>query len=248
MAGHSQFANIKYRKERQDAAKGKVFSKISKEITVAIKQGGGTDPNANTRLAAAIVRAKEVNMPNDNIERAIKRATGELPGMAFEEITYEGYGPEGVAVMLHVITDNRNRTAAEIRHLFEHAGGSLGGSVAWMFHRRGLVGVSKGKLEDPESFMLEVLDWGADDVQETKDSLQIYCDPSQLSQLVTHIKKAGVEPDQAQVTMVPQNTVKLEDKPAERMLRFMQALDDHEDVQDVYANFEVSDEALQAVQ
>ncbi len=248
MAGHSQFANIKFRKERQDAAKGKIFSKISKEITVAIKQGGGTDPNANARLAAAITRAKEVNMPNDNVERAIKRATGELPGMAFEEIIYEGYGPEGVAVMLHVITDNRNRTAAEIRHLFEHAGGALGGSVAWMFHRRGLVTVSKSKLDDPESFMLEVLDWGADDVQETKDALQIYCDPSQLSRLVASIKKAGVEPDHAQATMIPQNTVKLEDKAAARLLRFVQALDDHEDVQDVYANFEVSDEALQAVQ
>jgi len=245
MAGHSHFANIKYKKERQDAVRGKLFAKLSKEITVAVRQGG-SDPEMNYTLASALERAKDCNMPKDNIERAIKRATGELEGYDLEEISYEGFGPDGVAVMIHAITDNRNRTATDLRNLFSKAGGSLGGSVAWMFERRGLVSVQKSKLDDPESFMLEALDWGAEDLEDMEESIELYCDPSQLQDLRDRVKAAGVEPEQAEVTMVPNNTVKLEGDAAEKIIRFMQNLDEHDDVQNVYANFEVPDEVLEA--
>lgn len=248
MAGHSKFANIKHRKERQDQARGKVFSKIAKEITMSVKQGGGPDPAANIRLSAALDRAKAANMPKDNIERAIKRATGEIPGVSYEEITYEGYGPDGVAVMLNVITDNKNRAAAEIRQLFDQSGGSLGGSVAWMFDRKGVVTISKDKLtSDPEDFMLEAMDWGAEDLEDEGEVIQLYCDPGQTSALLEGIQAAGIEPDESIVTMVPQNTVKLEGKAAERIVKFYQSLDENEDVQDVYANFEVPDEVFEAM-
>lgn len=248
MAGHSKFANIKHRKERQDQARGKVFSKIAKEITMSVKQGGGPDPAANIRLSAALDRAKAANMPKDNIERAIKRATGEIPGVSYEEITYEGYGPDGVAVMLNVITDNKNRAAAEIRQLFDQNGGSLGGSVAWMFDRRGVVTIRKDKLtSDPEDFMLEAMDWGAEDLEDEGEVIQLYCDPGQASALLEGIQQSGIEPDESNVTMVPQNTVKLEGKAAERIVKFYQSLDENEDVQDVYANFEVPDEVFEAM-
>jgi len=249
MSGHSKFSNIKHRKERQDQARGKIFSKLAKEITVSVKQGGGADPGSNIRLAAALERARACNMPKDNVERAIKRATGELPGVTFEEITYEGYGPDGVAIMLHIITDNRNRTAAEIRRLFEQGGGSLGGSVAWMFERRGVVSVSKGKLSvDPEEFLLEAMDWGAEDLDDDDEAVLLYCDPAQLHALVAGLQQAGIEPDQTETTFVPQNTVKLEGKAAERLVKFIQKLDDHEDVQEVHANFEVPDEVFETIQ
>jgi len=248
MAGHSKFANIKHRKERQDQARGKVFSRIAKEITMSVKQGGGPDPGANIRLSAALDRARAANMPKDNIDRAIKRATGEIPGISYEEITYEGYGPDGVAIMLNVITDNKNRTAAEIRQMFDHGGGSLGGSVAWMFDRKGVVSISKSNLTtDPEDFLLEAMDWGAEDLEDTGETVQLYCDPGQTSALVDGIKQAGIEPGENSLTMVPQNTIKLEGRAAERIVKFFQALDDHEDVQDAYANFEVPDEAFEAL-
>jgi YebC/PmpR family DNA-binding regulatory protein len=249
MAGHSQFANIKYRKERQDQARGKVFAKLSREITVSVKQGGGPDPAANARLAAALERAKACNMPKENIDRAIKRATGELPGTTYEEMVYEGYGPDGVAVMLSVITDNRNRTAAEIRHLFEQAGGALGGSVAWMFDRRGVVRIAKAKLDVPaEDFMLLAMDWGAEDFEEDGEEIELYCDPAGLSELAAGVDGAGVEPDRVESTLVPQNTIHLEGKAAERILRFVQNLDEHDDVQNVYANFDVPAETFETVQ
>ncbi len=248
MAGHSKFANIKHRKERQDQARGKVFSRIAKEITMSVKQGGGPDPGANIRLSAALDRAKAANMPKDNIDRAIKRATGEIPGISYEEITYEGYGPDGVAIMLNVITDNKNRTAAEIRQMFDQGGGSLGGSVAWMFDRKGVVSISKSNLTtDPEDFLLEAMDWGAEDLEDDGETIQLYCDPGQTSALVDGVKQAGIEPGENSITMVPQNTIKLKGKAAERIVKFFQALDDHEDVQDAYANFEVPDEVFETL-
>jgi len=249
MAGHSKFANIKHRKERQDAARGKVFTKLAKEITMSVKEGGSADPQANMRLAAALDRARASNMPKDNIERAIKRATGELPGVSYEEVLYEGYGPEGAAVMLTVITDNRNRTAAEIRHIFDHGGGSLGGSVAWMFERRGVVTIRKDKLKtDAESFMLQAMDWGAEDFDEEDEFIQLYCDPGELNGLVVGAKGAGIEPDAAEVTMIPQSTVQLEGKAAEKIVKFYNQLDEQEDVQNVYANFDVPDEVFETIQ
>lgn len=248
MSGHSKFANIKYRKERQDAVRGKIFSKFSKEITMAVKQGGGPDLATNATLMAAIDRARSFNMPNDNIDRAIKRATGELPGVTYEEFTYEGYGPDGVAVMVHIITDNRNRAASEIRRLFEQAGGALGGSVAWMFERKGVVTIGKDKLTaDPDEFMLEAMDWGAEDFADEDQSIHLYCDPSQLNALLEGVKQSGIEPDQSEVTMVPQNTVKLEGKAAQRIVKFVHQLDDHDDVQNVYANYEVPDEVFEHI-
>ncbi len=247
MAGHSKWANIKYRKERQDAIKMKIFSKLSKEITLAAK-AGGPDPEKNVALANAIERAREANVPKENIERAIKRATGELPGVQYEEIFYEGYGPYGVAVMVRVVTDNKNRAVSEIRHIFEEYGGNLGGSVAWIFDRRGVITLEKDKIQqDKDELLMNIIDLGAEDIQEKDGEIEIYCDPSKVKTVRDGLHKLGVPVERAEVSLVPKNTVHLEGREAEKVLKFMEALDEQEDVQEAYANFDIPDAILESV-
>jgi YebC/PmpR family DNA-binding regulatory protein len=247
MAGHSKWANIKYRKERQDAAKMKVFSKLSKEITLAAK-AGGPDPEKNVALANAIDRAREANVPKDNIERAIKRATGELPGVQYEEAFYEGYGPHGVAVMVRVVTDNKNRAVSEIRHIFDEYGGNLGGSVAWLFERRGVIVLDKTKIkQDKDELLMSVIDLGAEDIQEKDGEIEIYCEPINARAVREGLERLGVPVERIETPLVPKNTVHLEGREAEKILKFMEALDEQEDVQEAYANFDIPDEILESV-
>jgi len=246
MAGHSKWANIKYRKERQDQLRGKIFSKLSKEITLAARDN--PNPEQNIDLAHAIERARAFNMPKENIERAIKRATGELPGIRYEESTYEGYGPGGVAVMLRVITDNKNRAASEIRHIFEEFGGSLGGSVAWMFERRGLIVIRKEELKiSIDELMMAAIDLGAEDFQEKEDEVEIYCAPSSLKAIKEKLEASSISIERAESTLVPKTTVHLEGREAERILKFINRLDDQEDVQEVFANFDIPEEIFENV-
>jgi YebC/PmpR family DNA-binding regulatory protein len=247
MAGHSKWANIKYRKERQDALKMKIFSKLSKEITLAAK-AGGPDPQKNIALANAIERAREANVPKENIERAIKRATGELPGTQYEEVFYEGYGPFGVAVLVRVVTDNKNRAVSEIRHIFEEYGGNLGGSVAWLFERRGVITLDKAKItQDKDQLLMSIIDLGAEDIQERDGEIEIYCEPSALKAVREGLQKLGVPVERAEVSFIPKNTVHLEGRDAEKVLKFMEALDEQEDVQEAYANFDIPDAILESV-
>jgi YebC/PmpR family DNA-binding regulatory protein len=247
MAGHSKWANIKYRKERQDALKMKIFSKLSKEITLAAK-AGGPDPQKNIALANAIERAREANVPKENIERAIKRATGELPGTQYEEVFYEGYGPFGVAVLVRVVTDNKNRAVSEIRHIFEEYGGNLGGSVAWLFERRGVITLDKAKItQDKDELLMSIIDLGAEDIQERDGEIEIYCEPSALKAVREGLQKLGVLVERAEVSFIPKNTVHLEGRDAEKVLKFMEALDEQEDVQEAYANFDIPDAILESV-
>ena len=247
MAGHSKWANIKHRKGRQDAVRGKVFTKIAKEIFLAAK-AGDPNPEKNITLANAIERGRAANMPKDNIERAIKKATGELGGVMYEEIQYEGYGPAGVAILLRIITDNKNRAASEIRHIFSEYGCSLGGSVAWMFERRGVVTLNTAKLSiDQDSLLMSVIDLGAEDIQEKEGEIEIYCDPTALRAVREALEKQGIPIERAETTLVPKNTVHVEGSNAQKVLKFIEKLDDQEDVQEVYANFDIPDEVLQQV-
>ena len=247
MSGHSKWAGIKHKKAIVDAKRGKTFTKVSKEITVAAKIGGG-NPDMNPRLRLAIDNAKGVNMPHDNIKRAIMKGTGELPGVAYEETTYEGYGPGGVALLLEVLTDNKNRTVGEIRHTLAKQNGNMGetGCVSWLFDKKGYILVSKKDL-DEEALMTIALDAGADDFKNDpeEDSYEITTAPEDLNKVVEHLEKENIKPHLAEVTMVPQNYVKLEGKEAEKMLRLMEALEDHDDVQNVYANFDIPDEMME---
>lgn len=242
MSGHSKWHTIKHKKGALDAKRGKLFTKLIKEITMAARTGGGGDPMTNARLRKAINDAKAANMPNDTIDRATKRGTGELEGVNYEEISYEGYGPAGVAVMINVMTDNRNRTVSEIRHIFSKNGGNLGesGSVAWMFNKKGQIIVEGGARGEDE--MLELaLEAGAEDMINDGDSYQILTSPEDFHAVLDGIKKAGIEPLSAEVTMIPQNTIKLEGGAANQMLKLYDALDDHDDVQNVASNFEIDD-------
>lgn len=244
MSGHSKWSTIKRKKAKVDAQRGKVFTRLAREIIVAARQGG-SDPESNIRLKAAVLRAKEANIPNENIMRAIQKGAGELDGANYEEITYEGYGPGGVAVLLEIMTDNRNRTAGEIRFSFSRNGGSLGesGCVAWMFQKKGLIVVDKRETRMGEDdLMLLALDAGAEDFKAEDDSYEITAAPGDLNGLKETLVKAGVEVAVAGVTMLPQSTVKLGGQEAEQMLRLVDALEEHDDVQEVYANFEVEDE------
>lgn len=245
MSGHSKWHTIKHKKGALDAKRGKLFTKLIKEITVAARSGGSGDPTTNARLRKAINDAKAANMPNDTIDRATKRGTGELEGVNYDEISYEGYGPGGVAVMIEVMTDNRNRTVSEIRHIFSKNGGNLGesGSVAWMFNRKGQIIIDAAAKGEDE--MLELaLESGAEDMVSDGGSYQVLTAPDDFHAVLDGIRKAGVEPLSAEVTMVPQNTIKLEGAAANQMLKLYDALDDHEDVQNVSSNFEVDDELL----
>ncbi len=245
MAGHSKWANIQHRKGRVDAQRGKMWSKLSKAIIVAAKAGGG-DPAANIRLRKAIDDAKAVSMPKDNIERAIKRGTGELDGGDVEELVFEGYGPGGVAVMAEVLTDNRNRTAPEMRTLFSKNGGNLGntGCVAYLFDRKGLF-IFDGAQTDEEKLTELALENGAEDVESTDDGkLQVTCTPDVHSVLVDAFEAAQMKPEHAEISMIPQTTVDLDPDTAKQVLRLLEALDDHDDVQNVSTNLNITEDAL----
>ena len=248
MSGHSKWATTKHKKAAIDAKRGKIFTKIGKEITVAARLGGG-DPDGNPRLRTAVVNAKSVSMPAENIKRAIQKGTGELPGVAYEEITYEGYGPNGVAIIIEVMTDNRNRTVAEIRHTMEKLGKGMGenGCVSWMFHKKGYIVVAKTKA-DEEKLMGLALDAGAEDLQTEDDNFVITTPPNEFEKVKKALEDAGVPLELAEVTMLPQTYVTLEkEKEAGQMLRLMEALEDNDDVQNVYANFDIPDEVMNAV-
>ena len=246
MSGHSKWSTIKRKKEKTDSERGKVFTKVIKEITIAARVGGG-DQGANPRLRTAVLAAKAVNMPASNIEKAIKKGTGELPGVSYEEVTYEGYGPGGVAVFLEVTTDNKNRTVAEIRHLFTRFGGNLGetGSVSWMFEKKGVIYVEKSKVKNEEQLLTVVLDAGAEDMSAENGNYEITTPPHDLENVKQALEKSQIPLTEAEVTMLPKSQIKLEGKDAEQMLKLMDALEDHDDVQKVYANFDISEEIME---
>jgi YebC/PmpR family DNA-binding regulatory protein len=246
MSGHSKWHSIKHKKGALDAKRGKLFTKFIKEITVAARTGGG-DPEGNARLRKAILDAKAGNMPNDTIDRAIRRGTGEEDGVNYEEITYEGYGPNGVALLIESMTDNRNRTVAEIRHIFSKNGGNLGesGSVGWLFEKKGYIVVEKAAKSEDELFELAI-EAGADDLRSDDDNFEILTAPDAFDSVLTAVKDAGIEPQAAEVGMIPQNYIKLEGADARQMLKLMEALEDHDDVQKVSANFDISEADMAA--
>jgi len=247
MSGHSKWHSIRHKKAAVDAKRGKIFTKLIKEISVAARIGGG-DLDSNPRLRTAVQAAKGANMPQNNITRAIKKGTGELPGQTYEATSYEGYGPNGVAVYLEVLTDNKNRTVAEIRHLFSKHGGNLGesGSVNWMFERKGFIAIATDKAGEDDLLEI-VLEAGAEDLATSSDTFEVYT-PFEGFETVRHaIEKAGIEMERAQLTMIPTNEVLLEGKPAERMLRLMEALEDHDDVQNSYANFDIDEAEMERI-
>jgi YebC/PmpR family DNA-binding regulatory protein len=246
MSGHSKWHSIKHKKGALDAKRGKLFTKFIKEITVAARTGGG-DPDANARLRKAISDAKAGNMPNDTIDRAIRRGTGEEEGVHYEEITYEGYGPRGVALLIESMTDNRNRTVAEIRHIFSKNGGNLGesGSVGWMFDKKGYLVVNKSAKPEEELFDI-VIEAGADDLRDDEDNFEIITSPENFESVSAALKSAGIETQVAEIEMVPQNYIKLEGSDARQMLKLMEALEDHDDVQKVSANFDISEADMAA--
>ncbi len=246
MAGHSKWANIKHRKGAVDAKRSKAFFKLIKEITVAARLGGG-DPSANPRLRSAISAAKSMNLPKDNMERAIKKGTGELEGAVYEEITYEGYGPGGVAILVDCMTDNKNRTVAEVRHFLSKSGGNLGesGCVAWMFDKKGSLIVDKSAI-DEEKLMDVVLEAGADDVVEEGEEFQVLTDPDVFSDVKEAMEGAEITFLSAEVSMIPKNVVEVtEEKTAGQILRLLENLEDNDDVQNVYANFDIPDEIFE---
>jgi YebC/PmpR family DNA-binding regulatory protein len=247
MSGHSKWHSIKHKKGALDAKRGKLFTKFIKEITVAARSGGG-DPEGNARLRKAILDAKAGNMPNDTIDRAIRRGTGEEEGVNYEEITYEGYGPGGVALMIQSMTDNRNRTVAEIRHIFSKNGGNLGesGSVGWIFEKKGYIVIEKAARSEEELFELAI-EAGADDLRDDVDNFEIITSPDSFDGVLTAIKGAGIEPQVAEIEMVPQNYIRLEGADARQMLKLMEALEDHDDVQKVSANFDISEADMATV-
>ena len=246
MSGHSKWHSIKHKKGALDAKRGKLFTKFIKEITVAARSGGG-DPEGNARLRKAILDAKAGNMPNETIDRAIRRGTGEEEGVNYEEITYEGYGPGGVALLIQSMTDNRNRTVAEIRHIFSKNGGNLGesGSVGWMFEKKGYIVVPKAAKSEEELFELAI-EAGADDLRDDEDNFEIITSPEAFDAVLTAMKSAGIEPQVAEIEMVPQNYIRLEGSDARQMLKLMESLEDHDDVQKVSANFDISEADMAA--
>jgi YebC/PmpR family DNA-binding regulatory protein len=247
MSGHSKWANIKHKKGAADAKRGKVFTKLIKEITVAARMGGG-DVNANPRLRSAILAAKAENMPKDNMERAIKKGTGELEGVNYEESSYEGYGPAGAAVLVESLTDNKNRAVADIRHIFSKHGGNLGenGCVAWMFEKKGYLVVEKSAV-DEDTLMETALEAGAEDVREDGDNFEVITAPEDFEAVKEAIDAAEIATLSAEVTMLPQNMAELAGKDAEKMIRLMDALDDCDDVQKVYTNADIPDDVLEAL-
>lgn len=247
MSGHSKWHNIRLKKQKVDLVRGKLFSKLAREIAVAAKEGGG-NPDGNPRLRTAIDRAREVGVPNDNIERAIQRGAGGAEGASYETITYEGYAPGGVAVLVEVLTDNRNRAASEIRNLFTRYGGSLGGagSVAWMFDRQGIITIDRSKAKE-DDVLSTALETGAEDVRTSGEVYEIVTSPEQFFKVKQAVERVRLPISSADITMVPRSTVRVEGKDAQQVLRLMEALEDHDDVQHAYANFDIPDEILQQV-
>jgi YebC/PmpR family DNA-binding regulatory protein len=246
MSGHNKWSTIKHKKGREDAKRGKLFTKLIREITVAAREGGG-DSAGNPRLRAAMQAARLANMPADNIKRAVQRGTGELPGVSYEEVYYEGYGPGGVAVMLQTLTDNRNRTTPEIRHLFSKYGGNLGenGCVSWLFARKGLLLIPRNDELDEDSLMEMALEAGADDLDtEDEEYYRVYTAPEDLHQVKEALEQQGAAVESAQIDMEPSTTTRLEGKAATQMLKLMDAFDDHDDIQNLWANFDIPDELL----
>ncbi|MGM0445499.1 MAG: YebC/PmpR family DNA-binding transcriptional regulator [Bacillota bacterium] len=250
MAGHSKWANIKHRKQKQDKKRGKLFSKLSRKIAVAAREGGG-DPEMNADLAFAIDKAKENDMPKDNIERAIKRGTGELEGVDYKQFTYEGYGPGGVALYLDIMSDNRNRTASEIRHILSEHGGNLGeaGCVAWMFERKGQILIDLNATDlNEEEVMMEAIEAGADDI-ETEDSMvTVYTETKKFQDVKAGLKKKGFEFVESDLAMVPNNFIKLEKSDAKKMMNLMEDLEDHDDIQEVYSNFDIPADVMEQIE
>jgi len=247
VSGHNKWSSIKHKKGAADARRGKVFTKLIREITVAARLGGG-DPNGNPRLRAAVALGKAENMPKENIDRAIKKGTGELEGVSYEEANYEGYGPGGVAVLVDCLTDNKNRTVADIKYIFERHGGSLGepGCVAYMFEKKGLIIIEKDKVNEEELLDL-ALESGAEDIKEEDTEFNVIADSSDFESVRKAVNDAGLTYTFAEVTMIPKNTVEVEGKKAQRILDLMQALEDVDDVSHVYANFDISDDVMEAL-
>jgi YebC/PmpR family DNA-binding regulatory protein len=245
MSGHSKWSTIKHKKGAADKKRGKIFTKLIKEITVAARMGGG-DPEANPRLRQALAAAKAQNMPKDNFERAVKKGTGELEGVNYEEIIYEGYGPGGVAVMVECLTDNRNRTIADVRYMFSKAGGNVGtdGCVGWMFDKKGLIAVNKEGM-DEDTLMEVALDAGAEDIKDEGDVYEVITEPAEFDAVKNALDKAQIACEMAEITMIPQTMTAVTGKEAEQIVRFMEALDDCDDVQNFYTNADIPDEAYE---
>ena len=246
MSGHSKWHSIKHKKGAADAKRGKLFTRIIKELTIAARDGGG-DADSNPRLRTVIADAKAANMPADNIKRAIRRGTGEEPGVAYEEITYEAYGPGGAALLIDVVTDNTNRAVGEIRHLLSKHGGNLGttNSVAWMFEKRGYMVIEKAGANE-EALMAAAIDAGADDFREDDDNWEVVSSPERHEQVVAAVKAAGAEPVTAEIAMLPQSLVKVEGKQAQQLIKLMELLEDHDDVQHVWSNFDIEAKEIEA--
>ncbi|HWK10871.1 MAG TPA: YebC/PmpR family DNA-binding transcriptional regulator [Vicinamibacterales bacterium] len=246
MSGHSKWHTIKHKKGAADAKRGKIFTRIIKELTVAARNGGG-DPNSNPRLRTVIAEAKSVNMPADNIKRAVQRGTGELPGVSYEEITYEAYGPGGVAIMIEVLTDNKNRTVGEMRHALSKYGGNLGeaNSVAWMFEKKGYIVVEKSKANE-DKLMSAVIDAGADDMRDDDDNWEIVTPPDVYEAVLDAVKALGIEPAASEIAMLPQNYIKLEGKSAQQMVKLMDVLEEHEDTKKVWTNADIEEKEIEA--
>ncbi|MCP9471750.1 MAG: YebC/PmpR family DNA-binding transcriptional regulator [Nitrospira sp.] len=246
MGGHSHWATIKRHKSAQDAKRGKIFTRLIRELTIAARSGG--DPDGNPRLRLAISKAKDANMPSDTIKKAIQRGTGELPGVSYEEFTLEGYGPGGTALLLEITSDNRNRTVAEVRSLLTKNNGTMAeaGAVSWQFHKKGLLTVEKGKV-DEDTLLSVALDAGADDVRVGEKMFEIITAPPDFEAVKKALADAKIETALAEITYIPQSTVRLDEKPAEQMLKLMEILDEHDDVQRVHANFDIPDEVMEKV-
>jgi len=246
MSGHSKWAQIKRQKARGDAKKGQVFGKLARSIIMAVREGGG-DKDKNSLLSAAIEKAKEFNMPQDSINRAISRGLGGTGGINYENITYEGYGPEGVAFIVEVTTDNKNRTASDIRNIFTRYNGNLGtsGCVSWMFEKKGIISSKVTEGQDRDNILLALIEIGVEDVNFSDDACEIITAPSDLNEIKNSLEELGLTVENAEITMIPKNMVKLEDEKALKVLKFVEALEEHDDVSEVYANFDISDDEME---
>lgn len=249
MSGHSKWHSIKHKKAKEDAKRGNIFGKLSKNIIVAVREGGGGDPKDNIALANAIAKAKEFNMPQSNIDRAIKRGTGEIEGENYESILYEGYGPGGIAIIIEVMTENRNRSTSDIRNILSRYNGTLGesGSVNWQFETKGIIVIDKGEVKDGEEFMLGMIDSGAEDIEEDQEVYEIKVSPDNFMNIKQDIEKKGIKIKSSEIGLIPKTTVKLSKEDGVKALKLINALDEHDDVQNVNSNLEISDEILSEV-
>jgi YebC/PmpR family DNA-binding regulatory protein len=249
MSGHSKWHSIKHKKAKEDAKRGNIFGKLSRNIIVAVREGGGSDPKDNITLANAIAKAKEFNMPQSNIERAIKRGTGEIEGENYESILYEGYGPGGIAIIIEVMTENRNRSTSDVRNILNRYNGTLGesGSVNWQFETKGIIAVDKSEVKNGEEFMLDMIDSGAEDIDEDEEVYEIKVSPDNFMKIRQDIEKKGVKIKSSEIGLIPKTTVKLSKEDGVKALKLINALDEHDDVQNVNSNLEISDEILSEV-